>query len=419
MVKKRSFSKYLKFLLFTLVILQMVISVNLNGQQIYQNSNITNDTLFVYDTVWVYEAVYDTIWVFDTIYIASIFKPLEKLKPIEVSQINYSTNYSLTAKTLTSITLQRRKYVHRQIKNNKFNFNLKQKKNKSKKKRHSTRYAGKLTLNPTKGKFDPRLFSRGIFSTEAFVGTVLQNTQYAYPTNSENLIDIEKAIENMSGIEYGARINYNLFQYTLQCGIGISQLKESFNYIQTDFDVYSTQQSTEISYMMQWTDTLRFYDIDQLIGGDTTWITYYDTYDTLIIEDSIFYNYDTTFTQTQKSEINSHYLLEIPLIFSYEWGFAKTAIQLKLGGVNQFHMFSKGKAFSGTGMVEDINQTTNFTKYNFAVYGGIGFLFDFSQKVSIAIDAYYKYPLKKYSTSNSAVLNKQTYGINAAIRYHF
>ena len=247
----------------------------------------------------------------------------------------------------------------------------------------------------------------------------MQNTQYNYPKNSENIDDIQNSIQNLTGIEYGVRLNYNLFQYTLQTGLGMSQLKEKFSYIQTNYNVDSTQTIELISNTVEWTDTIQFLDIDKLLQGDTVWITHYHTFDTLLVEDSIYYNYDTTTTHTPTSEINSHYLLEIPIIFSHEWGFSKTAIQIKVGGVNQIHLFSKGKSFSNSGSVEDINQTMNFTKYNFALYGGIGFVYDISRQISFTLDAFYKYPLRKFSTSYGTILNKQTYGANIAIRYRF
>ncbi len=419
MVERKGFSIQLFFLLFAIIISLIMNTLDAKSQQFAESPINTYDTLFVYDTIWVYETVYDTIWIFDTVYVSTTTTPLKKLNPVEVNNIYYSPFYSLTAKTLTARTIYPKKRAIKRNKFYKFRYDQKKKKKESKQKKRSSRYSGKLTFNPTKGKFDPHLFSRGIYSIEAYCGSVFQNTQYSYPVNSENIVDIESAIKDMSGIEYGARLNYNLFQYTLQCGIGISQLNEGFNYIQTNYNVDSTIQSKEISKIIEWTDTLHFIDVDRLIVGDTVWITYCDTYDKLITEDSIYYSHDTTITKTPKSEIVSHYLLEVPLIFSYEWGFAKTAIQFKLGGVNQFHMFSKGETFNSSGMVEDINKNTNFTKYNFAIYTGIGFLYDFSRKVSISFDAYYKYPLRKFSTSNSVILNKQTYGANVSIRYHF
>ncbi len=405
-----------RFMLFVLFVLQMHYSAKADINTISKNLNTYEDTVYIYDTVWVYEAVYDTIWVYDTIYMATALKQLNKMKPIEVKQIYYSP-FQYRILSLSEITNFKKQKPIKRNKLHKLRYDLKQKKKEPKRKKHSVNYDPKLTLNPNKGKFDLHVLSRGVYSLEAYSGPVFHNTQYSNIANAESITRLNNSIMPLTGIEYGLLVNYNVFQYTVQTGVGLSQLRNEFYYTQININVDSTEYSKTISHIVTRTDTLNFLDIDALLNGDTTWVTYYDTYDTLIIEDSLYYTYDTSRTEQQETEINTHAFLEIPIIFSYEWAFSKIAFQLKLGGVNQIHLLSKGKSYSNTGNIEDINEVMNFTKYNFALYGGIGVVYNLKRQFGFGLNIYYKYPLRKYSTSYSEIINKQSYGINISLRY--
>jgi hypothetical protein len=391
--------------------------LNIKGQQITNDSEIINDTVIVYDTVWEYEIVYDTVWIIDTVVVDDvIIDSFDKIIPKKINYLLFSAGYSLDAeKKIITETYKRKTKPVKRSKYYKFRYDLKhKKKTTSNSKKRKTQTVTSVTLNPFKGKFDSRVFSRGIYSIDGYYGFISQSTQYS---GHEDIVNFISSYTDMNGYEYGIKLNYNLFQYGIQTGMGIMNLKEKFDYIKTDYLVDSTKQSETISYTKTVTDTIMFIDIDKLLDGDTVWIEYYDTYDTVIVEDSVYYSYDTTVVNQEKSNIISHQLFEIPLIFTYDWSFGKTTIQLKLGGVNQFHLFSKGKIKSIDGTIDQVDKIITFTKYNFALYGGIGFLYDITNRWAVATDIYYKYPLCSFAETEGIIFTKQTFGINFSIKF--
>ncbi len=415
MLKINSKHKYF-FLLVILLNLLLTNSFNTKGQQITNDLEIINDTVIVYDTVWEYETVYDTVWIIDTVFVDNIVNNLKKMTPKKINYLIFSPKYSLEAeKTPITRTYKRKNRPAKRSKYYKFRYDLKHKnRTANNNKKRKSKSVTSVTLNPFKGKFDPRVFSRGIYSIDGYYGFIFQNTQYS---GHEDIINFISSYTDLNGNEYGIRLNYNLFQYGVQTGIGILNLKENFDYIKTNYLIDSTKQTETISYTKTVTDTIMFIDIDKLLEGDTVWVEYYDTYDTLIIEDSIYYTYDTTTVNQEKSDIISHQLFEIPLIFTYDWAFGKTTIQLKLGGVNQFHLFSKGEIKSIDGNIGQVDKIITFTKYNFALYGGIGFLYDITNRWAVAADAYYKYPLRTFAETKGVVFIKQTFGINFSVKF--
>jgi len=389
------------------------------GQIVPTSNEFIYDTVIVYDTVWEYETVYDTIWIYDTLFVDTTFNDLIKLKPIRIRQVYYSPSQDRNKTLVMPITKKKKQKIKRS-KYYKFRLNLMHRKKTAKK---NTKYSfnadTKLTLNPQKGTFDPRVLKLGLYSIEPYGGMSMQTDTYKYLSNSENNTIIKSATDNLPGQDYGLKFNYNLFQYGAQTGFGISKINEKFNYIETSYLVDSTDNYETISHIINLTDTVKYLDVDKLLQGDTLWRTYYYHYDTLLFEDSLFYTYDTTDVHTPMNKTNTHTLLEIPLVLSYDMSFNKTSILIKLGGVNQIHMFSSGKTFSNTNLIEDINENTHFTKYNIALYGGLGLVYDISKQVSLSLDAFYKYPLRKFSEKYNLTLNKQIYGLHVGIRYRF
>jgi hypothetical protein len=146
-------------------------------------------------------------------------------------------------------------------------------------------------------------------------------------------------------------------------------------------------------------------------------------YDSLLnenfqIDTTFFYNYDTTENITVFKPINRHRIIEIPIIFTYEFAYNKSSFQLKLGGINQIHLISKGKTFISNGVTTDI-MSSKYTLYNFSIYVGLGYVYDLNKKLSITIDGYYKHPTRIFYSSSILKLKNNYVGINAAIRYRF
>jgi hypothetical protein len=375
------------------------------------------DTIFVYDTIWTHETIYDTVWVYDTIFIDEIKERIEKLTSIEVSTIDIKPMEKYLHLVPPTLLV-----VAPIIKSNRLNQPIKPshylKSRNSSHPQSNTSYQ-RLTLNPAKGEFDPTVFLKGKFSLEGYSGTVFQNTRYVYSSEDAINQSITDTITGLTGLEYGLRLNYQVYQFAIQSSIGMSQLKERFKYVEMNNKIDSTQQSELRTHWIRLTDSVRMLNVDRLLEGDSVWTTYIYQYDSLITYDSIYYLRDTTKIGTPKNEIITHYLLEIPLILSWQWEFPKTAIQLKMGGINQFYLFSKSATLLDNKAIGDIENVTNFTKYNIALYGGISYSYDLSKQFGIGIDAYYKYPLMKFGTGFNTSLYKQTYGFNFSFRYRF
>jgi hypothetical protein len=345
------------------------------------------DTIPVYDTIWEYETVYDTLWVINPGQEDTTINLLHKINPIEIRQVYYSP-FTMRYRNLTFPSqkeknktpppdLTTKDKIHKAFDQ--------LKKRPSQLKSYSGQEA-KFTLNPNKGKFDPRAFWSGTFSLEGYMGYNYQQTQYRFEPNSLMINSVGDSIKAMPGREYGLRLNYNVYQLTIQTGIGYLQLKEKFNYPYISLEADSTRGA---------------YIADPYSPGDSIWIYQYDT------------------ISTPRSSINTHYVIEVPFIFSYALMFGRVQFDLKLGGINQFHIRSKGEIFGDSAIVEDINTNILFTKYNFALYGGAGLQFYVTDHICFGADAFYKYPIKPFCSGLGATFYKQSYGFNFAIRYLF
>ena len=316
------------------------------GQVTSSNSNIIYDTIVVYDsipvydTIWEYETVYDTLWVINPGQEDTALNLLHKITPMEIRQVYYSpfsSNFRMLTFPIKEIaklpkpkpTLADR--IHSEFQQIK--------KGPSRMKTFNGQM-GKFTLNPNKGKFDPNAFWNGTFSIDAYMGYNYQIAKYKFESKSLMMRSIGDSIKTMPGREYGLRLNYSIYQLTIQTGVGYSQLKDKFNYTHITLKTDSTR---------------RISIVDSVNPGDTTWI--YPYYDTI---------------STPRKSINTHYLIEVPFIFSYAFMFGRLQIDLKLGEINQFHVRSKGEIFRDSAIVTNINENLLFTKYNIALYGGAG-----------------------------------------------
>ena len=384
------------------------------AQQPEYGSVTVYDTIYVYDTIWTYETVYDTIWVYDTIYINEI--PEQQLHLLD------PTNVLLFCNSPSELLLPISSPFSESCKQYQ---NIKQKKKTVSKKSslYQSRYPdtsySMLTLNPTKGVFDPGLFLMGTFSVEGYAGPTLQRTQYSFYSEDERNRDIENAVSDLTGWEYGVRLNYNIFQISFQTGIGLSQLREQIDYNTTEYYQDSILQTIKKEKLITVYDTIHILNLDEYLKGRVVYDPYIFQYDSLIYIDSSYYKKYTDSTLVETKENNSHYLLEIPLLFSYSWQLPQSAIQITVGGYNQFHLFSTGKAHSGYETVSETDKANTFTKYNFALYGSLGYVCNLTKKFRLGFYGYYKYPLREFSKTSYAVIHKQTYGVNFSVQYHF
>ena len=355
-------------------------NTNINSPIIYDTVTVY-DTVQFYDTVWEYETVYDTLWVVDAIEVDTSQIKFERMEPIQIRQLFYlpfnSHNQNLTYPA-------NKKYGSKKTEPtfaNKINSGFQQLMKAPSRTKSFNRQTGKFTLNPNKGKFDPRAFWNGALSIDVYMGYNYQRTKYKFESDPLMIRTIGDSIKAMPGREYGLRLNYNVYQLTIQTGIGISNLKEKFNYTNISFEI--------------------------------------DTMVSIPEKDTLIPDYDTTFIYTPKSTFDSYSFIELPLVFSYSLMLGRLQFDLKLGGINQFHYYSKGEIFGDSAIVADINGIIQFTKYNFALYGGAGLQFYLTDHICFGADAYYKYPFKPFCSGLGATFHKQFYGINLAIRYLF
>jgi hypothetical protein len=376
-----------------LLIINCFISIEALGQVTSVNSNIIYDTVVVYDTIpvydtiWEYETVYDTLWVINPGQKDTALNLLRKIDPMEIRQVYYSP-FSSSCRMLTfpPIAIAKLPKPKPTLADRIYSEFQQIKKGPSRIKSFNGQM-GKFTLNPNKGKFDPHAFWNGTFSIDAYMGYNYQIAKYKFESRSLLIKSIGDSIKTMPGRDYGLRLNYNIYQLTIQTGIGISNLKEKIN--------YSTQ------YLRIDSIPLDPYVVDSITG------------------DTSLYFIDSTIVTNYHSTINKHVLIEVPLIFSYAVMFGRLQLDLKLGEINQFHVRSKGEMFGDSAIVADINKNILFTKYNIALYGGAGLQFYITDHLCLGADAFYKYPFKPFCTGLGTTFYKRSYGFNFAIRYLF
>jgi hypothetical protein len=407
---------FLSFFILTYSVLTLALTFfpdNVKGQDHRSNTEIVYDTIFVYDTIWTHETIYDTVWVYDTIFIDETINDITKMSAKDPGLIGLPSSGNVPLQLTPLQPMENSFFTVPSLKQPVKSID------KPSVKMKSDPYTSKLTLNPFRGEFDPSIFRNGEYSLEAYSGPVLQNVTYNFSIDDSRNQAIKESATAITGVEYGLRFSYHLAQLTIETGLGISQLRDKFNYTTTDQIVDSTEQATAVTRSLTFTDTIQFLDIDQLLKGDTVWTDYYYQYDSLVTYDSIYYERDTTLNSIPHQEIVTHYSLEIPILFSWQWEYAKMKIGVKAGGVNQIHLFSVGKAYSGYGEVGDIEDVVHFTRYNIALYGGLTCSYQLSKRISVGADAFYKYPLRKFEERFNASVYRQTYGANVSVCYHF
>jgi hypothetical protein len=416
MIHIKSFSHGALILFLALLFAMPAIPIQVDGQHPVSQDAVY-DTIFVYDTIWTHETIYDTVWVYDTIYIEETIDRIEKFAPFDADRVSYQA-----LQPVQLVPMSMKTELAPLLITTSFAQPVKQsplKRSKPKIASYKGNSHQRLTLNPTKGKFDPSVFREGTFSLEGYAGPVFQQTQYAFVADDDRNPDLEHASSPTTGLQYGLRLNYHLYQMTLQTGVGMSQLSENLKYTSIRNRVDSTQQSLTKFHWVELTDSVKVLNVDSLLRGDTVWVTYVYPYDSLMGYDSIYYRYDSIRIEDAYKERVTHYLLEVPLVFSWQWNLSRAAIALKAGGINQIHLFSTGKAFSGYGTVDAIESVTHFTKYNFALYGGLACSYQVTSDFDVGIEAFYKYPLRKFAESFNASLTKQTSGVVFSFCYHF
>lgn len=387
-----------------------------------QNDDIIYDTVWVYDTVWEYETVYDTVWeyelVYDTIYVDENFDPFRLVQPKGITQLSFSPRYykiktypkhekTVPIKLVKRSVLSKLRYEFRQNRanaRNRLNLNLNS--------------DVSVTLNPSKGTFDPRVLKYGAYGLGVYSGPAFHKTSYQYKNIESAYVKNQDSIEALSSYEYGVRLSFNVFQYGIRTGLGISHINDKFFYSDVTFHRDSTPFKIPNYYWDKVVISDSIQNLDSALVGVDYWRKVNYTKDTLI-RDSIFsYNYDTTWFYNHKSIINTISYLEIPFVFTYDLAISQLNVQFQVGGVNQIYTMAKGKLYSGSGRLMRINDLETFKKYNLALYGGLGLLYKFTS-ISFMLDAYYKYPLFKVSSNSNVITFRQTYGISAGIQFTF
>jgi putative component of toxin-antitoxin plasmid stabilization module len=317
---------------------------------------IANDTIWVYDTI----VIYDTIWVYDTIYTDRVVPP-EKLSLLNVdfaSLKNESTGYQFVLE-------QTPKGITRlEIEPKKKEKNEKEWSKRIRSTKRRTKYQAKRLTYTSKGnRLDTKSFRKGMFDMELVIGPVFQATQYQYKVHNPVIDSIKSNTNDLIGMQYGIRLHYQVYQLSLTSGIGINQYRENSNYHKMD-----------------------------------------DSFE------------DTLASLNPKT---NHIQLEVPLILGYHWQYPTTDFCLQLGAINQFHLYSNGKTYTNSGTLDDVETVMDFTSYNMALHGGIAGSYKLSKRVSIGVEVYYKYPLKKFASVQDMSIYKQSYGLNFTLKYCF
>lgn len=371
----------------------------------------------VYDTIWTYETVFDTVWVYDTLFVDEAIITPQKLPANPRIFVNIT---NAEDEFVTNLIAPDPGFSDLSIKKPEYQPNLSPSKNVNKTGNHfsDNRQNVRLTLNPFQGKFEPSVFRQGEFSLEAYCGINFQNLRYRFLTDDSRNTSMQEATKPLAGFDYGLHINYHLAQLTVQTGLGWSSLRDQFNYSITNYEIDSTFRTTQVNRMTTFADSVWVLDPNWSQQGDSAWIYQEFYYDSLIVVDSVYYLYDTTRTVVPYSEIVSHNLLEVPLIFSWHWKLSNLSWGIRAGAINQLHLFSVGKAYSDYNTVGEAKDVVQFSRYNIALYGGISGYYSLSRRTAIGLEAWYKYPLLKFEERFNASVYRDTYGLSFSFRYY-
>lgn len=398
--------------------------LHVNGQEAVHNKSNKELTVInpvnkiVYDTIYEYEIIYDTVWVFDTILIDTTLPKLSHLPALPVTELYFTPEFY---KQIILPEWYKKQKSTEQTERPETGDSKSQFRKKSLKRKwfNYSPQPLKMTLNPTYGKFNPQLFKQGNFTLNATRGIEQSKTYPDLKFNRDEFPFLAGTFKDERGTNIGINLEYYITPYSLKTGISLLNLNETYSFIQTQFELDSSQMSELTSKWETRSEEVKILDLDKLLQGDSVWITYTYTYDTLIYYDSTFYLYDTTIITTPSQNSITHQFIEVPVILSYRLFFSRTSVNFYIGLINQFHLRTKGQVMNRDGKLLGINSLFTYKKYNAALFVGLGLEFRISQSLGFEFGGYYKFPLMNFGNASGTRFWKQTYGLNAGISYYF
>jgi len=327
-----------------------------------------DDTIYVYDTVY----YYDTTYYYDTVY--------------------------LTNKVIDTTNIVIRKSIFPNLFKDSTNSHIKLQKNN---KLPYGKYLFSLDLS-----ISPMFFKHS-FSSDFIYKDVSQ-------------LNINSIQEELSKT-FGLGINYHHQYTTLSSGFYLSNYREKFNYLVSDFLVDTVLAYRYFTTTEMGIDTIEFYNIDSLLIGDTVIEYYYDTTRITTLDSTLIPKIDSVEYKKNDKADNSYRFIEIPLILNFNFYKSNMSISPQIGLITSFFMNSKGKIVSLADINQsiDIEKETKFSKVNLSIYGGVRVNYFLSRKFDFFTSVYFRKSLNSIFIDYPIVSRFNTYGLSFGMRYKF
>lgn len=255
-----------------------------------------------------------------------------------------------------------------------------------------------------------------------------QNT-YTANSTSATLETSEFSSHLSSALSYGAQLNVGikLNDWSIETGVGYSQLNQDFNYNQLILTVDTTIENyTVVTNEYYLLDTINEFTVRIFKDGNWVEVTHFDVDSTLVseTEDRTREVYETIRKNVNNSQLNKFHYIEIPLIIGREWKTNDFRISAKTGPI--FGILSRS-----SGSTIRLNRSTNqfyvddlsdepYHKMSLSFILALGVEYKRYHDVGYFVEPFYRQSLNDLLPTNYRYgMVHRTFGLRFGIRFYF
>lgn len=139
--------------------------------------------------------------------------------------------------------------------------------------------------------------------------------------------------------------------------------------------------------------------------------------ETALSDNSTFSEFNATSPSLEGRMVQQMGYLEVPFELNYALVDKKLGINV-IGGVSSLFLIDNSVSLESEGLVTEMGQANNLNDVNFSTNIGLGFNYEFSQKVQLNLEPVFKYQLNTFSET-AGQFRPYTIGIYSGISFKF
>ncbi len=345
-----------------------------------------NDTIVVYDSVW----VNDTLFIYKNIYIT--FSVTDSVPEDNIANTDTLMNDVTESDSLPDYDIVDRDFI----------------------------YPTSISRASYKTPFERVVtFPNYTIGTEIMPMGFTALKQFS-TTNNEIKTLYNNSLKQRQAFSTGGFVELTKNRYSIHLGTYSTKFYEKLNYSESSSEIFPISYYNIFDVLNWNVDTIMFLNLDSLLAGDTVWEPYYDTIK-YTLKDSTFINtYDTITNNTKYNLTNTYTFFEIPIIFGYKINFNRFSFSFKAGIITSFFISSKGFNISyHNKYIVSKNEYLNFSKVFFSSYFSSKFAYKINPNIGLYFEPFYRFPLSKTYSNNLVVSKFTNYGVKIGVQYTF